>query len=477
MLLSYGKKIFGNKFPQVVAVITATFGAISDGVQYGWAAPVIPILQKEDSPVGPIDSTVILWLEVLYMFGGVAGLPLTIYMVDRYGRKKSILIAAAGNFLSWVLTATAYNTPMLYASRFIAGMAGDMAFVAGPMYIAEIADKDIRGLLSGFIYIALLLGIVVIYCVAPFVSIVVSSMVGASFVVLQFLTFIFMPESPYYLLMDKKTEKCKKTLQFLRGTKEIEEEYQEIAAAVTRQEQEKGRPIDLIMDKGNRKGVIIMTVLNGSQHFSSISVMLMNLHLILSGAEGIISTEMSGIVFSVVMLFAAMFGVAVVDRYGRKKLLAVSSFLTGISLALLATYFLVKNVYKVDVTEYNWIPLFSIILYAVAFKCGLGIVPIVMTGELFPTSVKAMGMATADAMYVIFGTLSIFMYQELEQRVGIYCPFYIFAASCLLTAMFAIFYIPETNGKTLEEIQFILKGLTPEEIKKRQEQDVATTKL
>ncbi|XP_022918419.1 trehalose transporter 1-like protein [Onthophagus taurus] len=469
-------KFLNGKMPQVITVLTATLGALSDGMNYGWPAPVLPILSKPDSPIPDVTHESAMWIELLYMLGGIAGLPITIFIVDKLGRKMSLLITAMMSLVVWIMTACATNVETIYAIRFISGMAGDMAFVAGPMYIAEVADKSIRGLLSGFIYLALLLGIVIIYSVAPFVSLVTSSCVGAAFVIVQLFTFSFMPESPYYLLMKGKDEKCRKALVFLRSTEDVDAELLELKTAIDRQIQEKGRPIDLLLDKGNRKGVIIMTVLNASQHFSSISVILMNLHTILEDAKGIVSPDWSGIVFSLVMLLSASVSITIVDKFGRKILLVFSSFLTAISLAILATYLLVKH-QGGDVSNIGWVPLFSVLLYAVAFKSGLGMVPIVMTGELFPAKVKAMGMANADAMYVLFGALSIFIYQELVKNFGIFCPFYLFSCCCILTAIFAIFYIPETKGKTLEEIQYLLKGIPLSEMKKNPQEEITPNDL
>ncbi|XP_017779259.1 PREDICTED: facilitated trehalose transporter Tret1-like isoform X2 [Nicrophorus vespilloides] len=451
-------KFLKGKVPQLLAVFAATVSAISDGMSYGWASPVIPILQQEDSPV-KIQESDIVWLESIYMIAGIIGLPITIYTVDKFGRKKSIILAAITNLAHWVLLSVSTNIAMVYVARALTGIAGDVAFVSAPMFIAEIADQKIRGFLASIIYIMMLVGIMVVYSVAPFVSLPVSSAVGALFLLLQLATFPFIPESPYFLLLKGKEEKAKKSLQFFRATDDVEKELQEIKSAVARQDLEKGRPQDLIMVKSNRKALIIMTVLNAAQHFSSISVILMNLHTILEDAAGILDAKVAAIIFSVVMIIAAMVACGFLDKAGRKVLLTGSSLFTGLSLAALATYFAVKNS-GVDVTAYNWVPIAAVMLYAVSFKFGLGLVPIVLTAELFPTSVKAMGMTASDAMYVIFSCISIYLYQYLSDAYGMHVPFYIFSASCILTAAFAMFYIPETKGKTLEEIQFILKGQT-----------------
>ncbi|KAF5271843.1 hypothetical protein FQA39_LY07983 [Lamprigera yunnana] len=439
---------------QLIATLSASISGIANGMQSGWTAPIVPKLQMSDSPI-KVTETDIIWLESLIWVGSVVGLPITIYCLNNFGRKMSTLIAAVQNLIAWLLIATAPSVEFLYVSRFITGIATNNAFVSTPIYIAEIADKRIRGFLGTFTYTTMLLGIIVVYSVAPFVSLAVSSAVGASFLIVQLFTFPFMPETPYYLLLTNKKDKAERALQMLRADDDIYEELEEIGKAVTRQKNEKGRMIDLIKISSNRKALIIMTMLNFTQHFSGISVTIMNIHSILEDVLTL-TPNTASILFSVLMMVSALSTSAIIDRLGRKFILGLSSFLTGLSLFVIGTYFAVKSA-KYDLTPYTWILVCAVMMYAVSFKCGLGLVPIVMTAELFPTNVKAMGVTIADALYVMFGFASINMYQHLRQLYGIHVPFFIFGCCCICAGFFTISYIPETKGKSLEEIQMLLK--------------------
>ncbi|CAH0555372.1 unnamed protein product [Brassicogethes aeneus] len=452
--------IFKGTSTQLLAAATGTLAAISDGMHYGWTAPVIPILLSDESPV---ETTMhqAEWLETMLMLGAFCGLPGTIYFVDKIGRKYSLLLSSMTTLLCWTVIGVANRIEYIFAARFFSGMAGDMAFVAAPMYIAEIADQKIRGFLSSIIYLMMLIGIFLIYAIAPYTPFYVPCIIGGALVVVELIVFPFMPESPYYLLSKDRPEEAKHALTRFRQTKNIEKEFEEISIAVKRQRSERGRPHDLILVKSNRKALLIMTVLNGSQHFSSISVILMNLHLILEAAGSIyIDPSLAAIIFSIIMFTAACTASFSIDKFGRKVLLTTSSILTGCCLLIIAIYFTLKNT-GYDVLPVSWIPIVSVMVYAASFKLGLGMVPIVMTAELFPTKMKAIGMTLADAMYVIFAIFSIQIYQLLSDAYGIHVPFYIFAFSCFGTAIFTTFVIPETKGKTLEEIQFILKGVVP----------------
>lgn len=427
-------------------------------MQYGWSAPIIPVLESPDTPIKITESDKD-WIENIYLIGGIFGVPITIYLVDKIGRKFSVLAAACLSLMAWMITAFATHSSLLLVARFMTGVAGDVAFVAAPMYIAEIADQKIRGFLATLIYTMMLVGILLIYVIGPYVSVFVSSCVGASFLFIQLATFPFMPESPYYHLCKGKYEKAKRSLERLRVNPDVEREMNEMKAAIERQKLESGRPKDLIMEKGNRKAVIIMIVLNGAQHLSSISVMLMNMHMILGEAGSIyIPTNYAAMLFSALMMIAATVAGLVCDRFGRKILLISSSLLTGSVLLILAIFFHLKTL-GFDVAAVSWIPIFCVLSYALFFKVGLGIIPIVLTAELFPARVKAMGMSLADALYLIWALISVYFFLYSSRAYGMAVPFYVFAFCSLASAAFCAVVVPETKGRTLEEIQMILKGI------------------
>ncbi|KAJ8954673.1 hypothetical protein NQ318_011364 [Aromia moschata] len=433
-------------------------------MQYGWTSPTVPILLSDDSPI-PVTKHQAEWLESILMLGACAGLPVTMYLVDKIGRKKSLIVSATTTLLAWILIAVAPSVEYIFVARFFSGMAGDMAFVAAPMYIAEMADQKIRGFLSGLVYVMMLMGILLLYCVAPFVPVWVPCVIGICINLIGLIIFPFQPDSPYYLLYKNKPEKAKAALRMLRRSEDVEEEFKDIATAVERQKNEGDRSKiqDLFRIKSNRKALIIMVVLNASQHMSSISVMLMNLHSILDEAGAVyVSASTGAIIFSGVMFCSAMTASLAIDNFGRKMLLSVSGVMAGVCLMVVAVYFTLKN-NGYDVISVSWLPLAMVMLYAACFKFGIGLVPIVLTAELFPAKTKAIGMTLSDAFYVAFAVITLQLYIELKNYFGIQVPFYIFAISCFCTAIFTVLYIPETKGKSLEEIQFILKGQDPNE--------------
>lgn len=293
---------------------------------------------------------------------------------------------------------------------------------------------------------------------APFVPVWGPCLLGILINSIGLLIFPFQPDSPYYLLYKNQSEEAKQALKRLRQTEDVDAEFKDISLAIERQKSEKGRFQDLFLVPSNRKALTIMVMLNSSQHMSSISVMLMNLHSILAEAGSFyVAAHTGAIIFSATMFVAAMSASLAIDNFGRRFLLCTSGIIAGISLLTIAIYFNVKNS-GVDISNISWLPLAMVILYAASFKFGIGLVPVVMTAELFPAKVKAFGMTLSDLCYVGFSVITLQIYHSLRHAFGIQVPFYIFACSCFCTVIFTVCYIPETKGRTLEEIQMILKG-------------------
>lgn len=441
-------------------LFSGTTSAISDGMTYGWTSPIIPKLEEPDSPI-KISDTDKDNLENAYIFGAICGVPATVLLVDKIGRKFTILTAALLNLAGWLIIAIANTSIWILIARFMVGLAGDVAFIAAPMYIAEIAAEKIRGFLSSLIFTMMLIGIFLMYAIGPYVSIMTSSCVGAFFLAFQIITFSFMPESPYYYLTKGKYGSAKRSLERLRVDSNVEKELSEMKAAIERQNQESGKFKDLFVGVNNRKALTIMVILNGAQHFSAYSVVMMNMHMILGAASSTyIDTNYTAMIFALFMMIAAFLAGLVCDKFGRKILLTISSFLTGIVLVVLAVFLHLKHLgYNVD--SISWIPIVCVLAYALVFKVGLGLLPIVLTAELFSANVKAIGMCLADAFYMTWAMLSVYVFFWASRSFGMFFPFYIFAACAFLTTIYCMFGVPETKGKTLDEIQLMLKGITP----------------
>lgn len=435
---------------QILSVLFATISQISDGMVYGWASPAIPLLRSSNSTI-TIEESDIVWIESIYWIGGVCGVPITIILVNKIGRRNSLLISSILSLIHWIIIVLANNVYYLHFARFITGVSADLSFVAAPMFISELSSPEIRGILTSFTHIMVLIGILLVYSVLPFVSILTSSIIGSIFLIVQLLILPLFPETPYYHCLKHNYDEAKKSLQvYRRNSNEtiIEAELIEIMNAVKKENEIKTNFKDLFLMYTNRKSIIITVILNAAQHFAGLSVLIMNFQSILDDSLNIYNPKYVAILMAALMLIAAILTTTIIDRFDRRKLLTVSCIMTGISLTLLASYFKLRHLDNV-----TYLPLVAIVSYIFSFKLGLAIIPYIIVAEIFPTNTKACGIAISDSSYVIFAALSIHFYQYTLQLYGNFFPIFTFAICCFATAVFVLIYVPETRAKSLHEIQ------------------------
>lgn len=326
------------------------------------------------------------------------------------------------------------------------------------MYIGEVSEPKIRGVLGSSVSVSFISGILFINCIGPYFSIAFSAFVCIIFPVLLLAVFAWMPETPYYLIMKGKREEARKSLQFLRRMNNVDKELNKLTSDVERQLSEPGRMKDLFTIKSNLKALLILLGLRTAQQFSGVSAFGLNTHTIFMQAGGNVSANMSVIIYTITQILLTFGGSFFIDKFGRKPILLLSCLGSTFVLAVTAIYFFLKEMTTYDVTPFKWLPLAGMLSYVCIFSIGLGTVPNLMLGELFSASVKGKALFVLNIYYaILISTISKF-YQAMADNFGMYVPFAVFAGCCLLSSLFSHFYVPETKGKSLEEIQQNLKG-------------------
>ncbi|XP_076240971.1 facilitated trehalose transporter Tret1 [Calliopsis andreniformis] len=468
-------------WPQYLAAITATLSMATSGSHIGWTSPILPKLKSPDSQLH-LTSDDASWIASFTLLGSIPGNVLAALLVDRIGRKICLLVGVVPLAIGWVLIITAWNPYVLYVSRFTSGIGLGVAYVVCPMYIGEIADKEIRGSMGSFIKLMVTFGELYAHVIGPFVSYECLAYSCALIPVVFFLTFTWMPESPYYLLMRNREKDAVKSLKRLKrhaSENQLEEDLEQMQKTVIRDLSDKGHFWDLFNTTGNRKAVLVSFGLQLILQFSGIAAIESYTQEILEEADTGLSAAIAVIILSVLQLVAGVGAAALVDQLGRRPLLLVTTLLGGLSLTVAGAFYLLKFQMLVDMTDFGWILHASVIFYELIIALGLNPLPYMMLGELFPTNVKGAAVSLAN----IWGSLLAFivskMYQVVSDSWGVYASFGWFAATCYLGIIFIFFMVPETKGKSLLEIQEELncrKKTKKQDIKKN-ERDIRVSTI
>ncbi len=407
------------------------------------------------------------------LIGCVIGGSLSGFISKSIGRKNGLFIAAVAFFISaigaWKPEAfNFFGTLDAYSFvvyRIIGGIGVGIASMISPMYIAEIAPAKIRGRLISFNQFAIIFGMLVIYFVNYFIAkqgddqwlntigwryMFLSGAIPAGlFILLLF----FVPETPRFLVLNNQEDKALKVLNKIAGKDDAKKILEEIKGTL----HEHNVP-------WLSYGFMIIFVgimLSVFQQFVGINVVLYYAGNIFRnmGASTDSSLLQTIIVGSVNLLFTVL-AIVTVDKFGRKPLMIIGSIGMAISMiALGSTFYLGGSVLS---QSGGYIALTFMLLYTASFAMSWGPVCWVLLAEIFPNSIRgAMSIAVAAqwiANWVVSLTFPMMNDNAfLTEKFNHGFSFWIYGVMGIISALFMWKFVPETKGKTLEEMEKLWK--------------------
>lgn len=438
-----------------VIILSASLTCFTSGVLFSWTSPSIPILISEYNFTMEECS----YLTVIAPFSSMVCGFVYSKLVDKIGRKYSLLTTVIPHTLSLILIAVANDMYVFYISRLITGVADACMFSTVPTYIGEISTPKVRGTWGNTLMLSFLLGQVAMNTSGGFLSIKTNALLYLP-IPLLFLCFsYFIPESPYFLIMKERDEDAKKTLQFLRHTKNVDEELAKLKSDVARQMSESGTWKDLFVIRSNREAFFIGAFLRTAQQLSGILCFMSYSKYIFQQAGGSISSTESSIIFSSACLLSNFCSSMILDKIGRRPAMVTSLFGCTIFLFAEAAYFYLSSDHtNIDASSISWIPLTGMLFYVITYSIGLGVVPTLALTELFSASIKGKGVCVLNILFSLLVSAATKIFQVLESNFGMYSALLFFSACSLCNGIAAIYIVLETKGKTLEEIQQFLKS-------------------
>lgn len=380
---------------------------------------------------------------------------------DTIGRRGALLLLIIPYSIGWALIIWAKTLLMLYIGRFVTGMAAGACCVAAPLYINEIATKEIRGNLGSYFQLMVTMGIFFAYLIGKFMIPFYYTIVCAVFPFLFFILFVFQPESPFYSIKKRRYNDAQNALTILRGPSyDIDKEMRSIIATV---EDNDANNISLYVDLNqthNLKAYIIVLSLMFFQQFSGINAIIFYTSDIFVISESKLDPKTGAIIVGVFQVIATFISSLFVDKLGRKLLLICSTFVMAFSIIFLGLFFTIKNRQIVSnefVTTLSFLPLISLSSFIVMFSIGLGPIPWTISGEMFKCNLKSFAAASAGTLNWFLAFLVTKFFLNLKTEIGIDILFYIFGLICFCGSLFIYVCVPETKNKTIDEIQEELK--------------------
>jgi len=443
--------------------LVATLGGLLFGYDTGVISGAIEFLTVRFQ----LDVVMKGWASGCVLLGCAAGVLLAGPLSDRFGRKKALFLSAVLFVGSSLGTAVPSDIWTFIAFRVLGGVGIGVASMSTPMYIAEIAPAHLRGRLVSVNQIAIVSGIVLVYFANYFIAragdqawneaagwrwMFASGLVPA---IAFFLLLFGIPESPRWLVEKNRALEAEAILTRVAGEEHARTELMAIRQSLSA---ESGTWSELLSAR-LRFPLLIGIALAILQQVTGINVFLYfgtTIFRNMSAATGVDAGMLQQLIVGGASMLATIVAIATVDRWGRRPLMLLGA--TGMGLSLLAMGLMAQSMPSPEAGS-SWMLAF-IILYVVAFGLSVGPVTWVILSEIFPTAIRgrALGLATFClwiADYLVTQTFPMMDAADswFVRQFHHAFPFYVYAFFCLVLIALVWRWVPETKGKTLEEIE------------------------
>uniref|UniRef100_A0A182K6J5 Facilitated trehalose transporter Tret1 n=1 Tax=Anopheles christyi TaxID=43041 RepID=A0A182K6J5_9DIPT len=460
----------GKAMRQVVAAFVANLGTINTGLIFGFSAVVIPQLQAADSLI-PVDESQSSWVASLSAIGTPIGCLLSGYVMDNFGRKKALIATQIPTIIGWIIIACASNVGMIYAGRVLTGFGSGMVGAPARVYTSEVTQPHLRGMLCALASTGISLGVLIQYTLGAFTSWKFLSGVSIVVPVAALILMLLMPETPNYLVSKQKPEKARRSLARLRGSSyNIDREVEQLQsfAAKTNASGKKSlslrETIQALVHPSCLKPFAILTIYFMMYQFSGVNTITFYAVEIFRDSGTKMDKNTCTILLGVVRLIFTIVGAILLRRCGRRPLTFISGIGCGFTMIGLGVYLYFKHQWDTAVPPIEptatWFPVACIFIFITTCTVGFLIVPWVMIGELYPMKVRGLvgGFTTCMAHSFVF--IVVKTYPFLTHVLERHGTFILYGCFSFVGTIFFYLCLPETKGKTLQEIEDYFSGRT-----------------
>ena len=386
------------------------------------------------------------------LIGTVLGALLGSLPSDKIGRKKTLYVVAAFYLFSSLGTALATNWHIFLIFRFMGGLGVGISSVTAPIYISEISPAKSRGRLVALFQFNVVLGILVSYLSNYLIGqtgdtswrwmLGVQAFPSAIFYILL----MFVPESPRWLLLNKgKEEEALKVLKKINPVS-YQDDFISIKNAHA-EVSEKNQPKENLLSKKYKLPVTLAVLFAIFNQVSGINAIIYYAPRIFEMAGlGAHTSLLSTVGIGAVNFAFTLLAIGFIDKFGRRTLMLIGSVGLIISLGLVANTFYTNDFSGFNITLY-------LMLYIAFFAFSQGAVIWVFISEIFPNEIRAKGQTLGSFTHWVMAAIIAFSFPYFAETFGGGNTFMFFGVMMVLQLIFVWRMMPETKGKSLEQIE------------------------
>ncbi|CAG9861690.1 unnamed protein product [Phyllotreta striolata] len=398
-------------------------------------------------------------------FTNIIGMLLMPKISDIVGRKRYLLISGVVTLLSGVgLGFSGASLVLMIVTRCIFSFSA--GWVVFSLYLMEICEDHNRGKFGCYLGIFNQLGNLLGFVFGPFFSVKTYSFIITSPMLVFVVFFAIMPESPVYLLRLGRENECKKALWKLRSNKteeEIESDVKRLKESM--QNERKGTIAELFKKREYILAVVLSFLPDLVKYSSGVTVIFTFLAPYFDEANTSLSGDIVAIIIAVVKILFFVLASFIVERFGRRKLLIFSSTGTAIPLFAAGVYFYLQTINSSLIAYLQWLPLTSLLFTVSLFGIGLGPVTQAWVSELPPAEIRAVSVSLVHSVGSFVAFALTFLYPIVTESLGIEWCVWWFCVNCSIGSVLMYLFLPETNGKSFDEIKEMLENYSKIRIK------------
>ncbi|XP_031629245.1 facilitated trehalose transporter Tret1-like [Contarinia nasturtii] len=454
---------------QYFAAFVVNLLIIGFGVTLGWSGPNLVVLKSNKSPLltGKVTEDEGSWIASLLCFGCLIGNVFFGYVTSKFGRKTPLTMMTVPIIISWLLILFAQNVIYLYVSRILNGFVGGGLFVIVPAFLSEIAIDRIRGLLGATLAVSCNVGILLEFIFGYYFNFYAPPKFVIALTTVCGVLLYFLPESPSFLIEQNKSSEAEESIRFYQNLKGKDNNYELLQTEMNRLKNTVGvddmkksnehlmKWSDLWSGPGKKAMMIGIFFVLLNQCCGCVAMTYYTTDIFRESGSSL-DENICTIIVGVIQLIGAYIATFLVDRAGRKFLYVVSTVGITLGLTTFGIFMMLKtNGYDVEI--FNWIPIasFSFVIFIASW--AVLSLPFLVIAEIMPEKLKNFGPSFCMIILWSLNFVIVKYMPLLKATLGMHGMMFLFAGYSIVSAVLIVLFMPETKGRSYDEIMKLLE--------------------
>ncbi|XP_043262423.1 facilitated trehalose transporter Tret1-2 homolog [Colletes gigas] len=439
---------------QIIMSLCANSSVLGPAMAFGYSAVALGPLMAPMSDV-KIDKVQANWIATVTALGIPFGCILSSYTMRR-GRRLSLLTTSIVSVVGWLVIYFSGTYEQIIVGRIISGIATGSASVPATVYSAEVASPKWRATMVTWTSVAIAVGVLIVYVFGYLFKDnwrLVALMCALFPLLSGTVTLAVVPETPIWLRDRGRLDEALESLKRFRGIPKNTPPSPELLQELRRRPQKKKQ--NLLKHLLKRNALVPFTIMLSYfffQQFSGIFVVVYYAVDIIRSAGITIDPYLGAVLIGFTRLVGSVLVACMSRKFGRRIPSIVSGLGMTIFMAILSVYLVMDDKGYV-IKDGGMIPVICVLMYIFTSTLGFLVVPFAMVGEVYPPKVKEVLTGLTTCVGYIFSSITVKTYPDMEATMGRHGVFIFFTALSLLGTLFVAFFLPETKGKTLIEIE------------------------